>query len=253
MRVNNFVRLKHSSGYISICIYAAFLSACGPNSKEQALQAEKKRIECLDKFCTGDVDPRSTYENELLKFNGHWYTAPKYYFSSGMNGASFNWPSKKSREDIPQSERANSVTHGVEIYLRGRARWPDPNISKPWEGNIWESRFEEMRKRNFRIDRALLNAGLERVRLIDPSGKQYRHEFFIATDEKRAFGDDPPVVACEPYPYSAPGVEPTCTGWFYWREDIFADFRFHAKYAQDWPAIYQEIVRVLGLVKKIQS
>ena len=108
----------------AITLYTLLLSACGPSEKQIA---EKKRIECLDKFCYGDAEPSRDYTKyELLKFNGEWYLGPKYYYSNGMNGASFSWPSKKSRRDVPLNERA-SAEHTVAIFLRGRQRWPDPN------------------------------------------------------------------------------------------------------------------------------
>ena len=36
----------------------AFLTACGPSEEKKAQFAEKKRVDCLDKFCEGDAVPK---------------------------------------------------------------------------------------------------------------------------------------------------------------------------------------------------
>src|SRR5687767_12961059 len=56
------------------------LTACGPSEKQRAEQAEKTRLECLDKFCPGDVEPkRDTATEVAFKLNGQWYIGPKVY------------------------------------------------------------------------------------------------------------------------------------------------------------------------------
>jgi hypothetical protein len=99
----------------------------------------------------------------------------------------------------------------------------------------------------WRIERQQLRAGLERIRFFDAQGQQYRNEFFLATQQKLPRGSNSlPGISC------AVVASDTCTGDFFWQEDIYADFRLPAKYAGDWPEIYQEITRVLTLLKKVQ-
>jgi hypothetical protein len=239
----------------AITLYTLLLSACGPSEKQIA---EKKRIECLDKFCYGDAEPSRDYTKyELLKFNGEWYLGPKEYFSNGHNGALFYWPTKApgfgsgdSFEDI-KGKSFRSIA--VEIFLRGRYRWPDPTVATPWKSGGWEQEIERTKQEGFRIERQQLHAGLERVRFFDAQGTQYRHAFYLATQEKRPLSNDIPGIACGTYSGPAPSYSPEiCTGGMFWQEDIYADFRLPAQYAGDWPEIYQEITRVLTLLKKVQ-
>lgn len=228
------------------------LGACGPNDSQKQEIAEKKRIECLDKFCEGDVEPTRRIASEVaLKLYGQWYIAPKYYYSTGMNGAAFYWPSRKNREDVPQNERVDAYAHTVEILLTGRQRWPDPHFKMPWKGESWEARFSELQKQGLRIERQTLRPELERIRFFDAQGHQYRLEYYLATQQRKVRGDGVPGVACD-LPDQKPRALPRCTGGVFWQEDIYADFRFHAQHAADWPAIHQEIVRILNLAKKVQ-
>jgi hypothetical protein len=228
------------------------LSACGPSEQQKAAAAEQKRIECLENICDGDVYPQRDHtKDELLKFNGQWYLGPKYYYSSGIKGASFSWPSKKSRGDIPQVERDSNSD--IVFFLSGRSRWPDEvkNIPEPWLGK-GEGRFEELQKEGFRMERQQLRPELERVRFFDAQGKPYRNEFFIATKEKSPLGTRVPGIGCEsPNANEILDAMRGCTGGFYWQPDIYVDFRLHAKHANDWPEIYKEIIRILQLLKKV--
>jgi hypothetical protein len=99
------------------------------------------------------------------------------------------------------------------------------------------------------MERSQLRPGLERVRFFSAKG-QYRHEYFLATQQTLPRGNSVPGIACDLYPDSKPNALPRCTGGFYWQEDVYADFRIHAKHANDWPEIYLEIIRVLQLLGK---
>jgi hypothetical protein len=238
-------------------VWALVIAAIGaawwaitPSEKQRAKSAEEKRIHCSDHFCPGDVDPRTDYvKDELLKFNSEWFIGPKYYYSSGINGASFSWPSKKSREDTPHLERDGASD--IVVFLTGRNRWPDPKAIAPWLRK-GEARFEELQKEGFRMERQQLRPDLERVRFFDAQGKSYSREFFIATNEKKPLGAQAPSINCDP-----PDVNGTidarvrCSGGFFWQPDLYVDFRLHAKHSSDWPEIYKEIIRVLALLKKV--
>nr|WP_315464100.1 hypothetical protein [uncultured Rhodoferax sp.] len=247
------MKKRHSSysmGLMLIVFASLGLGACGPNEQQKAERAERKRVECLDKICQGDVEPPRDYTKDaLLKLNGHWFVGPMYYYSSGINAASFSWPSKKSREDVPQEERDGSSD--VVIFLTGRGRWSDPKAPTPWLSK-GEGRFEELQKEGFRMERQQLRPDLERVRFFDAQGKSYRREFFIATNEKKPLGAQAPSINCDP-----PDVKGTihamagCSGGFFWQPDIYVDFRLHAKHSSDWPEIYKEIIRILALLKKV--
>lgn len=228
------------------------LTSCSPSEQKLAELAELKRVECLEKICQGDVEPKRDYTKEVaLKLNGTWFIGPKYYFSTGMNGAAFYWPSRKNREEVPSEEMRVPQENTIEIFLTGRQRWPNPKILAPWKNSSWERRFDELQKEGFRIERQQLRPDLERVRFYDAQGKPYRLEYFLATQQKLPLSRNSlPGIACEPYPDVSPGAKPGCTGSIFWQEDVYADFRLHAKHANDWPEIYQEITRVLSLLKK---
>ncbi len=228
------------------------ITACGPSENQKQQLAEKKRIECLDQFCEGDVEPKRDMAAETaLKLHGQWYIAPKYYYSTGMNGAAFYWPSKKNREDVPSNERAVPFANTVEILLTGRQRWSMPSAATPWKEAGWEGRFKALQQQGLRIERKQLRPELERIRFFDSQGLQYRHEYYLATQQRKIRGDGAPGVACD-HPDDRPNALPRCTGGDFWQEDVYADFRFHAKHATNWPAIHQEIVRILSLAKKVQ-
>lgn len=139
----------------------------------------------------------------------------------------------------------------IEIFLTGRVRWPDPAVERPWESNTSESYFLELQKNGYRIERQVLRPDLELVRFYDTSGKPYSHVFYVATQRTRIRGSGPPVLGCDPLPSPNLNGHATCTAGEYWQHDVYADFRFSAKHAQDWPAIHKEIVRVLNLAKKV--
>jgi hypothetical protein len=236
------------------------LTACEPSKEKRAQLAEEKRVECLDKICEGDVIPKRDFAKDaLLKLNGKWYLGPKEYFSSGINGASFNWWEHKpisSSAPLPAEMQVLNVAGkgddvSIVVFLTGRARWPDPTVEKPWERNTSESYFEEFLKKGYRIERQVIRPELEIVRFYDTSGKPYHHVFYVATQRTRIRGSGPPILGCDPLPSPNLSGRATCTAGEYWQPDVNADFRFSANHAQDWPAIHEEIVRVLNLAQKL--
>ncbi|MBT0571385.1 hypothetical protein KIK84_13705 [Curvibacter sp. CHRR-16] len=244
----------HSKKLVLIGLVCLSMSACGPSEKQKAANAERERIECLNTICQGDVQPERDYtKDELLKLNGQWFIGPQEYFTSGKNGGGFYWPSKTPSYrggDYPEMGE-DFYQKAIEIFLRGRARWPDPQAVTPWINKGWEGRFEELQKKGYRIERQHLRPDLERVRFFDTQGKSYRSEFFIATNEKKPLGMHVPGIGCDaPTGNPVIDVDAGCTGGFFWQPEIYVDFRLHAKHASDWPEIYQEIIRVLSLLKK---
>lgn len=234
---------------ITACLMG--MTACGPNEQKRAELAELKRIECLDKFCAGDIEPKRDYaKDELLKFNGQWYIGPKEYFSSGINGAKFNWwaqqPSPLSR--LSPEIQAVAAQHNVVIFLRGKHHWPDPNATSPWS-RTWEQTIEIKRAEGKYIEQKALRPGLDEYGQFRSKGGNLETIYYAATKQKRIRGDGPPIAFCMNEP---PGPYSICTAAEFWQPDIYADFQFSAKDAKDWPAIHQEIVRVLNLLQKVQ-
>lgn len=231
------------------------LVACGPSEKERAVIAEQRRIDCLDKFCQGDLEPKRNMATEVaLKLNGEWYVGPKEYFSTGKNGGGFYWPSKHPMfrgGNYPEGMQ-EFPSKAIEIFLTGRQRWALPQTITPWNGRGWEGRFDELQKQGLHILRKQLTPELERVSFIDTQGKQYRHEYFLLTQQRNTRGDGLPGVACDLHAGATPNSYHTCTGADFWQEDVFADFRFHVQHAEDWPAIHAEVLRVINLLKKVQ-
>jgi len=100
------------------------------------------------------------------------------------------------------------------------------------------------------MDYQQIRPDLERIRFFDDKGNAFRHEFFLAAQVVEPLGISKPGISCEYAAYTDFDFKTDCTGGFFWQEDIYVDFRLPAKYASDWPAIYQEIIRVLSLLRK---
>lgn len=231
------------------------LTACDPFAKEKAEHAEKTRIECLDKICYGDVAPKFDHLNEaLLKLNGQWYLGPKEYFSTGNPVSGFEWwehkPISRGMKRPPEMQAlavdGKGYDFSIEIFLTGRQSWPTPNVEKPWEARGWEAQFQKLQKDGFKISRQQVRSDLEVVTFVKPDGKPYNTTFYIATKQKNIRGADLPGISCL-------SVTETCSTGDFWQEDVYTRLRFHIKHAQDWPAIHQEVIRVLNLAKKVQS
>ena len=237
--------------WIAVLASAFLLAGCDREEKRRQWEAQRVK-ECLDKFCEGDIEPTRNMATEVaLKLYGQWYIGPKVYFSTGKNGGGFYWPSRhpmfaggvylESGQDFPDK--------AIDVFLTGRQRWPDPKAPTPWAGRVWEGRFEKLREQGLRMERTTWSPSLEIVRFYHPDGKQYRRAYYIATQQRRLRGDGPPIASCDS------GTHPDygCTGGTFMSDDIFADFRFNARHAQDWPEIYQEITRVLQQLRKAQQ
>ena len=236
----------------ALCLLA--LTGCGPSEKQLAARAEATRIDCLDKICYGDVAPKiDNTKDAVLKLNGQWYVGPKQYFtSSGARG--FIWWKRKPLTTVESRppELAALIADGkgydfsIEIFLTGRQSWPTPNVEKPWEARGWEAQFEKLVKDGLKISRQQVRPDLEVVTFVKADGKPYDTTFYIATKQKNMRGADLPGISCL-------SVTETCSTGDFWQDDVYARLRFHIKHAQDWPAIHQEVIRVLNLAKKVQS
>jgi hypothetical protein len=240
------------------------LVGCDPFEQRRAENEERKQIECLDKFCLGDVEPsHDMLEEEAFKLNGNWYIGPKKYGNPNFGPIAFYWPSgTPSGSDFSASKPGELKFNGagavdnfydvaVEVILKGRHKYPISSVAaveKPWERTSWEGRWKEMASSGMGMTRTELTPELDVVRFKQADGTPYRMSYFIAKGQKVVLGDYAPVAVCEvpSHPMNR------CTGdFFVFDGTVHADFRFNAKHAQDWPAIYQEINRVLQQLRRI--
>ncbi len=116
-------------------------------------------------------------------------------------------------------------------------------------GNLgWENRWNELQAQGMRMEKTKIHPDLEKISFTKNDGNLYRMTYYAAIARKRIGGEGVPVASCdsEAHEFSR------CTAGEFWQPDVYADFRFNAKHAQDWPAIHEEIVRVLSLLKKAQ-
>jgi hypothetical protein len=223
-------------------VAAVLLSSCGPSGRETSLSAAEA---CLDAWCQGDVAPPfDPATQEVLKLNGKWFVGPKKYFTRGHNGAIFYWPSKTpmagSAPGVPIPEGAQPFSEiAIEILLRSYSIPPEPR----------GHRLIGLAQKNGWIkSRLVLRKGLERIEMKHvkgPAGYFIDHiTYYVATD---LVGPDglPPVGGCN---HSLP--DGGGGGGFMWQEGVWAGIRMNQKHCADWPEIYQEVSRVLGLLRK---
>jgi hypothetical protein len=221
------------------------LAGCGPSKEDKARIAEQKRIECLDHICEGDAPPsvQDHLKETVMKFNGQWFIAPKSYFSTGMNGAAFYWPSKTPArpgvKDFPEKAQATSgqadhVT--IEIFLHSQ-KAPLPALSG-------YDRLKQAEAEGRLISKENPRPGLEVWKVKDKDG--LRPGIWYVATELKGFDGQPPVVWCDE---QNPQFDRCSTGGL-WKEGITWDTRFRAKHGPDWPEIFQETSRVLQLIKK---
>lgn len=233
--------------YQTILLIPLLLTACGPSEQKKAELAEKRRIECLDKPCPGDVPPPFDHRKDVaLKLNGQWFIGPKAYFS-GLAGAVFYWPSKTPEIGLPngkpwpeKGKPFNDVA--IEIMFRSNNFPPEPRGYK----------FLELAESKGWIDkRENIRPGLDRVTMkhvIGPRGYYIDHVNYYTATQMTGIDGLPPVATCSHKYESDRGG----TG-FMWQPGIWVGVRMNQKHCADWPEIYTEISKVLQQLKKVQS
>jgi len=97
------------------CLLALLLAGCQPSEQQRAKWAEEKRIECLDKLCEGDKPPQPQPGMVSIKLNGQWFVGPEEYFSSGINGASFEWWDHKPLSRSMRRQQKLKSWRGTEV------------------------------------------------------------------------------------------------------------------------------------------
>lgn len=227
-------------------LMATALWACGPSPEQKAQIAEQQRLRCLDNFCEGDVEPERDREKEtIFKRGGRWFIGPKEY--GGYNGSfEFFWPSKTpthrpnaskdAPEFIPSGPRRNSNGSDVTIELFIE------NI--PLETEAYDV-IKKAEREGRVLDRVTLRPELEQVKLQEGGGRQNGiGTYYIALLQKTP-SNQPAVVYCDES-NQAYG----CGTHFIWKHDLRIYVRFNQKHGRDWPEIYQEINRVLNLIRE---
>ena len=225
-----------------------------PSEKDRAMFAEEEQRRCLDNFCQGDVVPKSSKDEILLKINNQWFIGPREYssmgrrgyFSEGRNGAVFFWPKKISDFEIEKSYASDKFEDfseiAIEIFFRSYAIPPEPrgfNLIKFAENN------------HLIASRKILRQGLEGITMkhvMLSNGYYFDHvTYYVATDLVDLNGF-PPVATCSHSHSNDSGG----TG-FLWKPGIWVGIRMNQKHCADWPEIYQEIQRVIQLLKKVEQ
>ena len=227
------------------------LTACDPFEKQRAEQAEKTRIECLDKICTGDKPPPRPPGRVVFKLNGQWFTGPNEYGSPSLGAIAFYWPSKAASGDPDAVEKASEVVFNsngsvgnfydvaIEIFLRTNTIPPEPRGYQL---------IELAEAKDWIASRTTLRPGLDAITMrhvIGPRGYYIDHvTYYVATQLKGVDGLPPVATCAHAYPDDSGG-----TG-FMWQPGIWAGTRMNQKHCADWPEIFQETTRVLQLLKK---
>ena len=236
---------------LTCCTWLAaslLLVACGPSEKQKAQFAEEKRVHCLDHWCEGDVEPKHDTLKELaLKLNGQWFIGPREYFSTGINGASFEWwDHKPSSASMKRSEEAQALAvagkgydFSIEIFLRSNNFPPEPHgyaLIALAQANGWIASRNQVRP------------GLDVIQMrhvVGPDGYFIDHVTYYVATQLKGLDGMPPVATCAHARSDGSGG----TG-FMWQPGIWAGTRMNQKHCADWPEIYLETVRVLQLLRR---
>lgn len=238
-----------------VLVAGLVLTGCDPFEQRNAEIEEKKRIECLDKICPGDIEPSHDRQKEVaLKLNGNWYFGPKAYFNN-RGQAEFEWwehkPITREMKRPPEMQQlavdGKGYDFAVQIFLKGRHGRPIESLANA-EKSSWDDQWKKMSASGMEMMRTELTPDLYVVRFKQTDGTPYRMAYFVATKHKVPLGNHAPVAVCEAPTHSMN----RCTGdFFVFDGTVHVDFRFNAKHATDWPAIYQEISRILQQIRWI--
>jgi hypothetical protein len=228
------------------------LSACEPSKEKKAQWAEEMRVECLDKFCEGDNPPKPPVGYVGSKLNQQWFFVPEAYGNPSFGSMQFYWPSKAPGGDSEAVKNATEVSRNsngsisnfydiaIEIFLRSN--------NFPQEPRGYHL-IELAEKNNWIDSRKNIRSGLDAITMkhvIGPRGQYIDHVTYYVATQFKGLDGLPPVATCN-YDHPANGGG---TG-FMWQPGIWLGTRMNQKHCADWPEIYQEIARVLTLLKKV--
>ncbi len=224
----------------------SMMFACD-NRQKTAELTQAKRVECLDRFCEGDTQPKTTPGKDVaIKLNGHWYVGPSVYGNPNFGAIAFYWPSKVATGDAEGIVNAKEVVRSksgsienfydvaIEVFLK--------SISEaPAERSTYQVLLRLEQQGNV-VEKRSLRDGLDMWKTRDGNIEEI---WYVATKLSDPTGDRP-VVACR----GGDTTQSRCTGAFTWQPGVAASMRFRAAHGPDWPEIYLELSRVLALIKK---
>lgn len=233
-------------GLLIVVIGAAWW-AIALNGKQRALAAEERRIHCLDHFCLGDVTPILRSNEVAQKLNGQWYIAPREYFG-GFGRGGFEWWEHKPlnpNRPRPTSTQALAVDgkgheFSIDIFFRSKNFPPEPKGFK----------LIELAKKNGWIKKQIsLRPGLEVIEMgeiIGPAGHRIDHVTYYIATQIEGLDGQPPVAQCN-------HNDPRNSGGsgFLWKDGVYVGIGMNQRHCADWPEIYQEVIRVLSLLRKV--
>lgn len=220
------------------------LMGCTPSDEEKKRLAEEKRRACQDQICQDDQVPKPGPGEMVMKLNHEYYFAPVRYVL-GKSEIAFYWPSKTpvtGRPDgqPPYPEQRLGVTEaGIEVFLQSHRL---SRAAVPMYEKLTLAKANGL-VLGYRSPRP----GLEVWHVQDADSPQEKPLWCVALDRKEGNGL-PPVLSCR----TAYEKDNTCTTGFLWRPGVSVNVRFNATHGPDWPEIFDEIVRVLALIKKAQ-
>lgn len=225
-----------------ILLFSIALSGCGPS-------ASQKAFECLDKICDGDARPDHNKATEAaIKVGGRWFIGPSEYFTSGINTTGFEWwRSKALSRKEPRPKEAQNLALNGQSHLISVPIWL--SSSKSSSGPHGYKLILLAEENGWILERKTLRDGLDLITMkngVGPSGYSIdKFNYYVATKEREPEGY-PPVLACE---HNHPADNGT-TG-FIFKPGIVVGLRVNQKNCTDWPEIYNEVIRILKLLKEV--
>lgn len=226
---------------IAILVLASLtLAACGPSPEARAQAEQRRKEECLNKICPGDVLPQlDTHLEAPFKRNGRWFIVPRAY--DGYDGRlAFYWPSKTPMTGRP--DRGNYPERGQEFYKVAIEFFVE---AMPLDVEAFDI-IKKAEAENRIVYREKIRPELERIGVKEAGGRPNGIGTYYIASLERTPSDQPPVLYCdESNPKNGCGMH------FKWKPGLRIYIRFNQQHGRDWPEIYQEVVRVLNLVKEI--
>jgi hypothetical protein len=229
------------------------LAACKPSAEEQAktdarLKAEALRHEelCRDLTHCGEKAPVGLKvdwnKHALRKWNNHWFLVPRAY--DAHFGMAFRWPLERARNLKPTEHDPNVWT--IQLQIRSH----DFEVAERRGYRRIEIAVREGRVSN----RVTLRPGLDRLEFRDVNRETGKPSNFVFTEYVATARRDPegkePVLRCKTdlaNPQEAGGG-----GGFLWRDGVFVGILIRGgNICEDWPEIYDEVIRVLNLTEKV--
>jgi len=238
-------QLRRTGRPVTAAVLVSLLMACEKPSPEAKRQEALRRQEVCrdDPFC--GVDPKPAINDKTvarLKWNDEWFVVPaEYRYNSGLG---FYWPTRRPSSVNKQS----GAPEDWFIYVLPRSY----DIPPEPRGYL---RIEVAEREGRVLERVALRAGLDRIRyfykhpVTGEIDKKRPVTVYVATQRREPSGRFP-IFACEKGsgdPKQAGG-----SAGFMWRDGIYLEVLVReGDVCEDWPEIYDEILNVLKLVKKV--